>query len=142
VEFYDGKDGIRAIFRTFGLAKKAKFISSYSLLFKEFPEDIEHWIRSAQKQRTRVQIRQLVSNEPEGRRFAGEVLSSPAWNIRILPKEFGVKIDFGIVDERIVALASFDPVFIVLVHSESIADFFSSFFELIWKNSKKIRKKK
>lgn len=142
VEFCDGKEGVKSIFDTFGLAKKAKYISSYSKLTKEFPREVERWMRSAEANKINAYTQQLIADEPEGRLFAQRVSVNPAWNIRILPNDFEVNVDFGVIDERTVALVGFNPIFIVLIHSEAIAKFFSQIFDSIWRDAKRFRHKK
>jgi len=145
VEFYDDKEGVKTMFSTFGLAKETRYISSYARLEKEFPEEVEQWIRLTKAHKTGIHYKQLVVNEPESLLFAKRISTNPVWEVRILPEDTKFDIDFGIIDKKIVSLVSFVPPFIALIHSETIAESLSNLFDLIWQVSdpfKQGRKKK
>lgn len=141
IEFYEDKEGIKTFFGTVGLAKEAKYVSSYEKLKREFPEEIEHWIRSANANRTKVKNKQLIPGDLESLAFANRVVGNLAWEFRVLPEDVEFGIDFGIIDKKVVYLVDFVVPFIVLIHSAAIAESLSNFFDIVWKYSQPFQKR-
>lgn len=139
VEFYEGKDGVVSAFQLFGPAKTARYISSYQHLTKHFPIEVSHWVRSAVSGKTKTTTRQIAVDEPEAQAFAQQVIKNKNWQVRYLPKGTSLEMDFSIVD-HMVGCVSFNPLYIVVIHSPAIADSLGLIFDLLWMSCKPHKK--
>ena len=135
IEFFEGKEAIQNLFQTFGTAKAAKYVSSYKQLRKLFGSKVDSWIESAKNGKTKTVTKQLLVDEKEGIEFADAVKSADVWKIRFLPKGSSLAMDLAIVD-GVVAITSFDPIFVVVIYSQSLSDSLGLLFDLSWKQSK------
>ena len=139
IEFFEGRDAIQTVWQEFGRAGEARYISSYAQLRAIFGNKIDKWIESALTGKTKTKTRQITTDEPEGRAFAKRVIPSKSWDVRLLPKGAKVDVDVAVVDDTL-ALTSFDPLFIVVIHSVSLAKSVGLMFDLAWHQCQEARK--
>lgn len=132
VEVIESAAGIVRLYRQFGRVKDARYISSYAHLRATFPEEVQQWIQSAKIGKSEAPRYQIIVDEPEGRAFAEEVRSCPAWHIRLLPARTKIEANFDIMED-VVMITHFDPLFATVVHSDSLATDYAALFELLWK---------
>ncbi len=56
----------------------------------------------------------------------------------MLPQGTDYQMNFGISD-TILAITSFDPLFVVVIHSQQVVDAATLLFELAWKSAKVVK---
>lgn len=141
VTVVEGAAGILRMYRQFGRAMKARYISSYAALRAAFPDEVQQWIRSAQIDKSTTPRYQILADDPEGRAFAEAVRHCRAWNIRLLPTQVKIQTNFDIV-ENVVMITHFDPLFATIIHSEKLADDYAAMFDLLWQSCCTYKKRK
>ncbi|MBU0530906.1 MAG: helix-turn-helix domain-containing protein [Candidatus Uhrbacteria bacterium] len=136
IEVFEGADGVISVFKTFGSAKVSRYVSTYKRLMEIMPYEVERWIRAAESGKTKTDTRQLIVDEPEGREFAEKITADcQAWQVRLLPPQMGVDCDFALVED-VVAITHFNPLYIIVIHSASIAQSLEPLFDVVWHCSK------
>lgn len=140
VEVVEHPSGILRLYRQFGRATKARYISSFASLRTTFPEEVQEWIHSARMGKSITPRYQIMVDEPEGRAFAEEVSICKAWNIRFLPSRMNIKINMDIIDD-VVMVTHFNPLFATVTHAPSLANDYGVLFDLLWKSCTPYKKK-
>ena len=139
IEYLEGKDAVVAVYRLFEKRKRARFLTSIKRLNTFMPEEVESWVRRYEsgqdKEKTHAT---LLTDTPEDRAWADRAMKAEQ-NVRTLPKGMEIEMDFSMVDD-ILSITSFDPLFIVVIHSERIARSSMALFDLAWKTGKEIKK--
>lgn len=140
IEFFEGREAIQTVWQEFGRAREARYLSSYAQLRMIFGKKIDNWIDSALSGKTKTVTRQILPDESEGREFAKRIIRSKTWDARFLPKGASVDVDVAVVDD-VLALTSFDPLFIVVIHSAALAKSIGLLFDIAWRQCQEAKKK-
>lgn len=141
IEFYEDVEGIVSVYRTFEHAKSSRFFSSYAQFQKHFSHEMARWVKASESIPVNSRHLHLIVDEPEGRAMAEKIRYFKGQEYRILPKNLIITIDVAIVDDTL-AITSFDPLFIFVIHSKSIAESAGILFDLAWKNTKPLPRPK
>lgn len=137
IEYFEGKEAILTVYRLFDKSKDVRFLTSMPRLSKFIPDEVESWIeRGARFAKTRS-TKQLLVDTPEDRTWAARAIQNGR-RASILPKHVQFEMDFAI-SEDLLAITSFDPLFIVVMHSESIAKSAATLFDLAWGVSEELK---
>lgn len=137
IEFHDTIEGALAASHTFGRAKCARYITNYASIRQSYGEAVmKKWADSSHNPRQKTRVQQIVVDEPDGRKFASWIAGSPTWKLRYLPPEVHSAINFDVVDDT-VAVTSFEPFSMVLIHSKEVARLFELLFDQTWEQCKR-----
>ena len=104
---------------------------------KYFPENVSAWIsRESQLVKNR-EVFELLVDTPKDREWGNEAIKHNR-RVAILPKNLLFAMDFAI-SEEILAITSFDPLFTVVIHSNSIAHSAMTLFDFAWNASEELK---
>ncbi|HEY4527032.1 MAG TPA: helix-turn-helix domain-containing protein [Candidatus Paceibacterota bacterium] len=139
IEFFEGKKAIVSVYRLLEKSSDVRFLTSIQHLNTLIPEEVEGWVRRYESRvrlsKNKVQTT-LLPDTPEDRTWAERVVRA-GQRVRLMPKQFNMEMDFSVGNDML-AITSFDPLFIVVIHSEQIAHSAAILFDLAWKASKEI----
>lgn len=138
IEFFEGKMGVEKVYRMLRFGKRSRYVSTYSGLQKYFPAELEYWKHLGQSSKDKNISDHLIVDEPEGLAFARAVTNKKTQSFRLLPKGQSLGMDFAIVDDML-AITSFDPLFVVVIFSERIAKSAAVLFDLAWESARPLR---
>lgn len=131
VEYFEGKEAILSVYRSFECAKEMRYISSIERFNTLIPDEVDAWIERYKTGKINADIaRSLLSNTKEDREW-GDAMKAIGQEIKYLPKSQMVEMDFSICDD-VLAITSFDPFFVVVIHSAPIAKSAAQLFDLVW----------
>ena len=136
-EYFEGKEAIASVYLQLEKAKKARYMSSMQRLMKFFPEEVKHWINGFKNDTFGQRAKNLLSDTPEDLAISKELNGFPQ-EARFLPKGINIEMDFAITDNML-AITSFDPLFVVVIYSDKIADAAGGLFDLAWKQGRRIK---
>lgn len=137
IEYFEGRDAILTVYRLFDKAKRVRFLTSMRNLSHFIPEEVESWIEREKRLPKDREVQELLVDTPEDRRWSKRALPSGR-RVAILPPNIAFDMDFSI-SEDLLAITSFDPLFIVVIHSESIARSAATLFDLAWGMSEELK---
>lgn len=137
IEFFEGKEAVVSVYRTYEQGKDVRFLTSMKRLSHIMPEEIQAWVTRYQKKKMHVSAKHFITDTPVDRTWAKGALKA-GQAVRLLPRTTKIEMDFAIVDDQI-GITSFDPLFIVVIHSEQIARSVAKLFDLAWMQGKPMR---
>lgn len=137
VRFYEGKSGMIEVYETISRVKAFDAIASPEHLVEGLGSYFKAF--SAKVLQKKVKIRELVTSDGENVDYIKKYKKSYQ-EARLLPE--GIKLDTDtIIFENCLALISYsEELHAVVIESSSIVDSFKVYFELLWKQSKIIKK--
>lgn len=134
IEFFEGKDAVLSVYWTYERGQDVRYVTSIDRLSGIMPHEVKMWIEHINKGAAHPDARHILPDTPQDRRW-GTALKKGKQNVRFLPKGSEVEMDFAIVDDTL-GITSFDPLFIVVIHSPAIARSAGQLFDLAWKQCK------
>lgn len=131
IEFFDDKEAIKSVFRMYNQGEEQRyFVTSIERLKDHFGQEVDSWIRKYKSGDIADFGKHLITDTKEDREWAKEVVPT-GQEVHILPKDKKMEMDFAIVDD-ILGITSFDPIFIVVIHSQELANSAAQLFEMAW----------
>jgi sugar-specific transcriptional regulator TrmB len=131
LEYFEGKEAVVSVYRQFDYAKNARFLTSMSRLYQLIPEEVEAWVKRFERGMFPKLGRHLIPDTKQDRDWAKKAVAA-GQEVRFLPKNMDTEMDFAIIDDML-GITSFDPLFMVLIHSERIAKSAAQLFDLAWR---------
>lgn len=131
VEFYDTPKAVLGIYRLIDQMPSARFMSSVDRVNDFFPQAVNQWLMGYKNGTIKLKGKHLLS-DTEKDRWWGREVSIYGQEVRILPEGAHTEMDFSITDNML-AITSFDPLFVVVIRSESIARSAAQLFDLAWR---------
>jgi len=128
IEFFDTKESIINVYRTFDKGKEMRFVTSIKRLKTFMEEEVEAWVRRFQSGAFPAGGNHLLSDTKDDRYWAAQA-SAHGQQVKILPDKMEMEMDFAIVDD-VLAITSFDPLFAVVIRSSDIAKSAGKLFDL------------
>jgi sugar-specific transcriptional regulator TrmB len=135
IEFLEGLDSVIATYRDYERGKNIRYFSSIERVNTIMPQEVETFVQRYEAGLVKAKAKHLLTDTPEDRKWAAKIIPF-GQQIRFLPKEMKIEMDFAIVD-GVLGITSFDPLFIVVIHSEKIAHSAAQLFDLAWLQGKK-----
>ena len=136
IEFYEKREALTAIYRMFEVGMISRYLTSYGYFKKHFPDEYRRWLTRTVRLDDRNQAKQLVEDDEAGREYAKFVKQNSKQEFRFLEKGKTLSMEFAIVDDA-VAITSFDPVFLVIIHSKPLAESAALLFDMAWHGARK-----
>ncbi len=136
LEFYEGKEAALSVYRSMEFGKKSYYLSNWNKLSEFFPEEVKRWSVNASNPKNPNEVKNLAVDDRDGRAMANKMKGNQKQEFRFLSKATTFDMNFGISD-NIVAITSFDPLFLVVIHSAQIAACARLLFELAWEGAPK-----
>lgn len=140
IELYEGKEAILPVYRSMEFGKKSYYLTCWNKLRAVFPEETRRWVINAANPKNPNEVKNLVIDDSEGRSIAGKMKTNKKQLFRFLPKHLTFDMNFGISD-NIVAITCFDPLFVIVIHSEQVAKCAGLLFELAWEGAAKLEQR-
>lgn len=133
IQYFQGKDGVQHVYRDMEQASEGWFITSVSHIEKCLPIEVERWTNGLKSGKFALKAKHLLAQTPADLAF-GRVAKNHNQQIRYLPKNKRLDIDFALYDNKC-ALTSFEQEpFIVVLESESLVSSLKVIFELAWQH--------
>lgn len=137
IEYFEGRDAILTVYRLFDKSKSVRFLTSMKNLSQFIPEEIESWIERGRRLPKNREVFELLADTPEDHTWGKRAVPNGR-RVAILPAHVTFDMDFA-MSEDLLAITSFDPLFIVVIHSESIARSAATLFDIAWNISKELK---
>lgn len=132
VRFYEGREGIKHIYREMLVAPEIRFAGSMEEIMKKF-KDVIDWF-TQESHRRKPKVYDILVNSIQDREYAKKAIR-PGYEIRFFPKDAKVFIDAMITKNKI-AINAFSPEpHGFIIESEAIATSLQSLWELAWKSA-------
>lgn len=129
--YFQGKEAILTVFAEISRYPKAFFISSIDRLNTFVPEEVERWAKGYTMETKNHMSTHLLTDTKADRAFA-EVVLKTKQQVRLLPKGMDINIDFSIYGNKVALTSIGDPLFIVVIESQPLADSMTAIFQLLW----------
>jgi len=136
IEYFDDKEAIVAVYRNFSNAKSLRYLASIKRLFDVIPDEVVHWTERLRNQRLKSKEKYLLQDSKEDREWV-KLVEKSGQEARIMAKGLKMYTDFIIADD-ILCLTSFDPFYVVVIHSAGIACSAAQLFDIVWLSGLKI----
>jgi sugar-specific transcriptional regulator TrmB len=137
IEYFEGREAIITVYRLFEKRKQARFLTSIKRLDTIMPQEVESWVRRYEEGRSKDKMQATLISDSTIDLAWGKRVVQAGQKVRIIPTGMNADMDFSIVDD-ILSITSFDPLFIVVIHSEQIARSAAALFDLAWESGKEI----
>ncbi|MBM3256624.1 MAG: hypothetical protein FJZ04_04125 [Candidatus Moranbacteria bacterium] len=144
IEFFEGEEAVVSVYRMYSTAKNVRYLSSMKRLFEIIPDEVVRWSERLRSGRVKSTEKNLLNDSKEDRDWAKMVekaglrsAGKASQQARILPKGIKMEMDFTIADD-VLGITSFDPFYIVVIHSPAIARSAAQLFDLAWLQGKKV----
>lgn len=130
VEFYDAPRAVLGALRLFDETQTAQFLSSIDRFNNFFPQELKKWLRGYKNGSVSVKGKYFLSDTEKDKEWGRKAVQY-GQKVRILPPGINMEMDFSITSNML-AITSFDPLFVVVIHSEGIARSATQLFDLAW----------
>lgn len=137
VEIHEGKEAILPVYRMMEYGHRSCYMTNWEKLSALFPEEVQRWGVTAVDPKNPNRTKNLIVDNPAGRAIWKKVRANKKQSFRILPKGTVYDMNFGISDS-ILAITSFNPLFVVVIRSEQVVAAASLLFDLAWKSARRI----
>jgi len=137
MEFFEGKDAVLSIYRELFQGKSMRYLSSMKHMLSALPQESEAFIDRVRKGLISDNGKHLLGDTREDREWGSKIIDA-GHKVRVLPKDMSFEMDFGIVDD-VLAITSFDPFFVVVIRSETVAKSSAQLFDLAWMQGKELK---
>lgn len=131
INYFEGKEGIRSVYRYIEQCKEAFFITSTARIAEHLPEEVEAWVTGKLDQRVPLIGKHLLSNTPIDRNFAKR-LKGTKQQIKFLPKGLTIDMDISIYENKVALTSLGDHLFIVVIESKELYNSMKTIFDLLW----------
>lgn len=136
IEYFEDQSALSAVYRMYNRAKNVRYATSIQQLNEYIPSEVHQWKNRYKKGMKGKEVTFLLENTPEDIDW-GHAMASFGHNVYVLPKDLTFNMDLSIVDNS-VGITSFNPFFVVIVHSQSIAKAMASFYDIVLSSSEKM----
>lgn len=132
VELYQGKEGMKTVFKDIIKEKKDYSIFGEEGQFQEIlPVYIHQFLRDVKC--NNMQERLLSKEEKKGK----VILITKNTKIKYLPDRFFSPVTTAVYGDKIAIFIWAEPYFVVLIKNAGVAKAFNSYFEVLWEVAKK-----
>lgn len=139
IELHEGREAILPVYRSMEFGHKSYHLTCWDKLSEHFPEEVQRWSVQAANPKNRTEVKNLIIDDKTGREITSKIKSHKKQTLRFLPKEMCFGMNFGISDNT-VAITSFDPLFVIVIHSAQVSMCASLLFELAWQSTRSVKK--
>lgn len=136
VEFFDDKEAIVAVYRNFSSAKSLRYLASIKRLFDVIPDEVVRWTDRLRNKRLKAKEKYLLQDSREDREWV-KLVEKAGQEAKIMTKGLKMYTDFTIAD-NVLCITSFDPFYVVVIHSAGIAVSAAQIFDILWLSGLKI----
>ncbi len=139
IEIFEGRQGVLDTYRLFEYGKELRYLSHAKRLLEYFPKEVERWRTATLAGTIATKGQKLILvDTPEDRAYGHAIQKRAGQQVRLLPKGLTIDMDLAIADDKI-GITSFEPLYIVLVRSQPIANSLNTLFDIAWKQCRPLR---
>lgn len=131
IEVHESPTAITAAYRQMEQSRISRYLSSYGEMQKHFPDEVARWVRRGHDQKDQNESRHILTSDPASRRFAANFPRHPRHHFRFLASTASSPIDIAVL-QGVTAFTSFSPMFLVVIHSERLAETMATLFDHAW----------
>jgi HTH-type transcriptional regulator, sugar sensing transcriptional regulator len=131
INYFEGKEGVRNIYRYIENVKEAYFITSTERVAEHLPEEVEDWVTGKLAKTVPLIGKHLLSNTKIDRDFAKR-LKDTKQQIKFLPKNLTLDMDVSIYENKVALTSLGDHLFIVVIESKELYNSMKTIFDLLW----------
>lgn len=135
VRFYEGKEGVIAISYELARAKRMDAISSTDHLYAVLGDHINDITKEIA--RNKVKTRELYTRPSRPIQWA-EYYQYPTQEIRYLPENIKISIDFLLYDNKLALISYEGDLHSLVIEGSGIVDSLRILFELLWQQGEKV----
>jgi len=136
--YYEGKQAILTVYSEISRYPTARFISSIDRLNSFVPEEVDRWLTDYQRETQHHQTMHLLT-DTSADQAAAKILIRNGQQVRLLPKGMLMDMDFSIYGEKVAITSIGDPLFVVVIESQALANSITALFNLLWQNAEPAR---
>ena len=136
INYFEGNEGLRKIYRYISQCKTGYFISSTERLEEYLPEEVEYWVTGKLNKSSPLVAKHLLSNTQADRDFAKK-LKDTDHQFRFLPKVLSLDMDISIYENKVALTSLGDHPFIVVIESKELHNSLKTIFDLLWEQGVK-----
>jgi sugar-specific transcriptional regulator TrmB len=136
IEYFDNKEAIVAVYRSFSSAKSLRYLASIKRLFDVIPDEVVRWTDRLRNKRLKSKEKYLLQDSKEDREWV-KLVDKAGQEAKIMTKGLKIYTDFTIADD-ILCITSFDPFYVVVIHSPGIAVSAAQIFDIVWLSGLKV----
>lgn len=143
VEIYEGRDGVKLIYREMAenlkTGKEVLYFGSTKHFLEEYQDLLDMWVAATRNKRYHAR-EILIKKELENSDYLQKIAqnANPNHQIRFFPRgiEF-IENDNMIFGSKLAIFSLKKEVFVILIESENIANSYRNLFEMAWRVAKK-----
>jgi len=136
IEYFDDKESVIAVYRNFSARKSIRYLASIKRLFDVIPDEVVRWTDRLRNQRLKSKEKYLLQDSKEDREWV-KLVEKAGQEAKIMTKGLKMYTDFTIAD-NVLCITSFDPLYVVVIHSPGIAVSAAQLFDIVWLSGLKI----
>ena len=131
VELYQGKEGMKAVFKDVLREKKDYFVFGEEGKYQKlFPIFIQQFLRDVKKNKM---IEHLLSKESK----RGKIMVIPTSRLKYLPDNYFSPTMTAIYGSKVAIFIWSHPLFAILIKDKDVAKSYKSYFNILWNVAKK-----
>jgi HTH-type transcriptional regulator, sugar sensing transcriptional regulator len=128
VEIFQGTRGVKALINEILELKKDYYILSEDSRDPKFDFFLTHFMKSLEREN--IHERELIKKR-------GNIIKSKNTTLRFLPEEYPYQATTLIYGDMVGIIICSDPFLAIRINSKELANTYKSYFEIMWKVSKK-----
>jgi len=136
IEYFDDKEAVIAVYRNFSSAKTVRYMASIKRLFDVIPDEVVRWTEHLRNKRLKSKEKYLLQDSKEDREWV-KLVEKAGQEAKVMAKGLKMYTDFTIADD-ILCITSFDPFYVVVIHSPGIACSAAQLFDIVWLSGLKV----
>ena len=137
INYFEGKEGVRSVYRYIAQIKKASFISSTKRIAEHLPEEVESWVTGKLDKSSPLVGRHLLVNTAIDRDFTKR-LKNTDHQFRFLPQNLTLDMDVSIYENKVALTSLGEHLFIVVIESKELYNSMKTVFDLLWQQGVKL----
>jgi sugar-specific transcriptional regulator TrmB len=134
--YYEGKEAILTVYGEISRYPKAFFISSIDRLNTFVPEEVKRWEKGYTVDTKHHKSMHILTDTPADRAFAKSIVAMHQ-QVRLFPKGTDINMDFSIYGNKVAITSIGDPLFIIVIESQELANSMVVLFMVLWQSARK-----
>jgi sugar-specific transcriptional regulator TrmB len=136
IRFYEGKEGVKEVFRDILKYPDSEVLEMYSESYiTEFDEEFFSQYFTPRRIKNNIRVRAILPDNDAIQKYVVSKNVSELRQTKLLDKEkFGMRMEMNIYGRNKVSIISFKEEFGIIIESQIIRDSMKTVFELLWGN--------
>lgn len=141
ITYYDKPEDLVRLYREFTFVNSEFeniFIASYSRMEEFMPGILDEWLKYYPKKKHRSGERHLIPDIKEDIAIGRKIAQNLNQEVRTLDALNGTRMDFSILENKLVITSFEKHPFIVIIESQGLIDSMRPIFEIAWQQAERI----